>query len=111
MAFFVAGFIFYVSHISFTTPAPGPPSLNAAIYHISVFFALTFFIFAASLWRENNKKIFFVGMGASLVYAALDELHQSFVPGRFMSPHDIAFDSIGILLASVIYSFVLYKQS
>lgn len=111
MTFFVFGFIFYVSSLSFQQPVPGPPSLNAIVYHTSVFFALAFFLLATSLWREFNAKIFVVCLGIAVSYAILDELHQVFVPGRFMSLHDIAFDSVGIVLASLVYSFVLYKQS
>jgi len=37
-----------------------------------------------------------------LIYAALDELHQLFVPGRVASWNDIGIDMIGILLANLI---------
>jgi VanZ family protein len=39
----------------------------------------------------------------SVVYAILDELHQYFVPGRYMSLLDMGVDSLGILVASAIY--------
>jgi VanZ family protein len=35
----------------------------------------------------------------ALAYAASDEFHQSFVPGRGPSAHDVMIDSIGVLLA------------
>lgn len=34
----------------------------------------------------------------SILYAILDEFHQSFVPGRNMALLDVCFDSAGILL-------------
>ena len=37
---------------------------------------------------------------AALVYAASDEWHQSFVPGRTATPRDVAIDGIGIALAA-----------
>jgi len=37
------------------------------------------------------------------VYAASDEFHQSFVPGRNPSLYDLAYDSIGTLIASIFY--------
>lgn len=39
----------------------------------------------------------------SLLYAASDEWHQSFVPGRTGHAIDVAVDSIGILLVAVLY--------
>jgi len=37
-------------------------------------------------------------LGLTAVYAALDEVHQSFVPGRDASPWDWAADVAGVLL-------------
>jgi len=37
-----------------------------------------------------------------LIYAALDELHQLFVPGRVASWNDVGIDMIGLLLANLI---------
>ena len=38
----------------------------------------------------------------ALAYAASDEWHQTFVPGREGTPRDVAIDGIGITLASVL---------
>ena len=38
----------------------------------------------------------------ALAYAASDEWHQTFVPGREGAPRDVAIDGIGITLASVL---------
>jgi len=38
-----------------------------------------------------------------LLYAASDEWHQSFVPGRTASLYDVGVDGIGALAASVFY--------
>ena len=35
---------------------------------------------------------------AGVVYAASDELHQHFVPGRHGAPLDVAIDAVGLLL-------------
>ncbi len=43
-----------------------------------------------------------VAIAAALVYAASDEWHQSFVPGRTATPRDVAIDGVGIALAAVI---------
>jgi VanZ family protein len=42
-----------------------------------------------------------VAIIAALAYAASDEWHQSFVPGRTATPRDVAIDGIGVALAVV----------
>jgi VanZ family protein len=46
---------------------------------------------------------FLAAIGFSLTYAASDEVHQSFVPGREMSLMDWLADAVGILISSYIY--------
>ncbi|MBU4076921.1 MAG: VanZ family protein [Euryarchaeota archaeon] len=46
---------------------------------------------------------FVASMGFSLVYAASDEVHQSFVPGREMSIMDWLADAAGILISGYVY--------
>ena len=111
MTFFTFVFIFYVSSLSFASPPPGAPSLSAIVYHASVFFALAFFLFSSVLWRNMNAKAFILCIMVALSYAALDELHQFFVPGRFMSFNDIIYDSLGIALASLLYFIIVSRKS
>jgi VanZ family protein len=40
-------------------------------------------------------------LAAGLVYAASDELHQSFVRGRHAAPLDVAIDAVGLTLGLV----------
>lgn len=42
-------------------------------------------------------------VGFSLAYAASDEMHQSFVPGRDASIMDWLADAVGILISGYIY--------
>jgi VanZ family protein len=42
-------------------------------------------------------------LGASLIYAALDEFHQSFVPSRTASIYDVGLDEIGALLGQGVW--------
>jgi len=39
----------------------------------------------------------------SLSYAILDEIHQSFVLGRYPSFDDVIIDSLGIIISTFIY--------
>lgn len=53
---------------------------------------------------------FLAGVGFSLAYAASDEVHQSFVPGRDASIMDWVADTIGIFIASYIYYTKSFRQ-
>lgn len=46
---------------------------------------------------------FLASVGFSLAYAASDEVHQSFVPGRDMSIMDWLADAVGILISAYVY--------
>lgn len=39
----------------------------------------------------------------SVAYAATDELHQHFVPGRHGDPLDVTIDAIGVILGVTLY--------
>ena len=49
-------------------------------------------------WLRNDKKYCWLAWLLTLLYAATDEFHQSFTPGRSPSPFDvIVFDNLGAL--------------
>lgn len=56
-----------------------------------------------ALWWLWHRALGFRGAGVaaaiSLAYAASDEYHQTFVPGRYGTPLDFAIDASGIALA------------
>ncbi len=45
------------------------------------------------------------------VYAATDEFHQSFVPGRTPKVTDVALDSCGAALGTVLYALLLRRRA
>jgi VanZ family protein len=73
--------------------------------HVSEFAILT------ALWMrtltftrlERANRILASG-GISLLYAASDEWHQTFIPGRTGHSIDVVVDSLGILMVLAIYS-------
>ncbi|AGE23811.1 putative phosphotransbutyrylase [Geobacillus sp. GHH01] len=80
----------------------GPSWLNFVIRKAA--HLTEFGILAALVWRALAPKRFAYA-GAWLfatVYAATDEWHQSFEPGRTATPKDVAIDSCGALLALLI---------
>ena len=42
-------------------------------------------------------------VAAGVAYAASDELHQHFVPGRVGSPLDVAIDAVGVALGVLVW--------
>lgn len=74
--------------------------------HIFLYFLLggTSFLFAATLPVKTVAKVRPAVSGGialviSLLYACLDEIHQSFVPGRAAQIQDVGVDAIGFVLA------------
>lgn len=83
--------------------------------HVYVFFALgvsmtvTVHLFwgvgrsnLPTLWQQG-----FLSGGLCTAYAALDELHQLFVPGRSGSPRDVGIDALGFVPGIVIVCLFL----
>jgi VanZ family protein len=101
----IAATIFFLSSLSFPPGLPGS-SIKSIIYHISAFFFLTLSLLI-SLVRGKHKKLIISAFLLSLAYGITDELHQFLVPGRATSISDVYLDTIGIALATLIYSISL----
>lgn len=56
---------------------------------------------------KNWKRLAGISWLSVAVYAATDELHQVFVPGRSGQPSDVLLDSFGGLLG-VVFSMIVY---
>ena len=83
--------------------------------HIFLYFLLggTSFLFAATLPIKTVVKAGPAVSGGiafviSLLYACLDEVHQSFVPGRAAQLQDVGVDAIGFCLAVVLCMVASY---
>lgn len=98
----IACTIFYISSLSFAGGGSSIGNYKATLYHIGIFFFLALFL-AISLAKGKNKKSIILSVLIAVIYGALDEFHQSFVPSRNSSIKDIYLNSFGILLASAIY--------
>jgi VanZ family protein len=60
-------------------------------------YAVLGFLLARAIGREAPAFV------AGVLYAASDELHQSFVRGRHASPIDVAIDSVGLLIGLAVW--------
>jgi VanZ family protein len=99
-------FIFFLSNQS-TLPGPYEPFWNVVFKksaHMFVYAVLT--ILYTRAYRHLRTIAFpFIILGAilsSLLFASLDEYHQSFIPGRTATVRDLGFDAIGTFGATYI---------
>jgi VanZ family protein len=68
--------------------------------HVTGYLVLTLLILRA-LRRSGVGAAIPAAMAAAIAYAASDEWHQSFVPGRTATAEDVAIDGIGVALAAL----------
>lgn len=52
-----------------------------------------------ALWPALGSHAYAAAALVSFLYAVSDEIHQSYVPGRFADPWDVVVDSLGIAFA------------
>ena len=94
--------IFYASTLTFTgTGGKGPISI---IYHFTAFSYLTLFLVISLTEGKPNRSLIVIGILIALIYGILDEIHQSFVPGRVAATTDLLINSFGIILTGLAYS-------
>lgn len=69
--------------------------------HISEYVILTLLLVnALKEYGLSRKKILFLAISLSFLYALSDEYHQSFISGRDGAFRDVLIDSLGIFLAA-----------
>jgi len=71
-------------------------TLLRKLAHITIYAILWLTVARATRWRRPV-----LATVIALLYAAGDELHQSFVPGRHGTPVDVAIDAVGMGLAAL----------
>ena len=74
--------------------------VSAPVGHLGGYFLLGLFLYRAInrgsfAWKLRTA---FFTMACGVIYAASDEFHQLFVPGREATLTDIGFDALGILI-------------
>lgn len=101
--------IFYLSSRTFP---PGPKIIDISIiYHALVFFYFSFFLLLSIKGQKKLKlKHIILALIIGLVYAASDEIHQAFVPGRVCTFPDFLTDSAGILTSVFLISVLSLKR-
>jgi len=77
-----------------------PIVANQVTAHLIEFGVLAVLLYRALSSRGGVFVHWVIVVVATTAYGASDEFHQSFVPGRYPSWLDIAFDAVGAILGS-----------
>jgi VanZ family protein len=102
--------IFYISSLSFHPGSGSTSSYLSEAYHFLAFFWLAFLLQLSLITKKENRRLYlFLAVIFCLIYAASDEMHQLFVPGRCCDFYDFLTDSAGIVLAVILNLFISYK--
>ena len=104
--------IFYFSSLPGKEIGIGKGGIGiSSIYHFTVFFLFSFFLFVTIKGNKRIKiKHFLIVLIISLSYSILDEVHQLFVPFRDFSIKDILTNTLGIFSSIIIYSHINKKS-
>ena len=100
--------IFYISTLTFG-PSSRITGNKSIIYHIGIFFLFSLFLLISSV-KGGKKSLIPIAVIIAIFYGVLDEFHQYYIPGRFFSIFDMMINTLGILIASVIYLISIYKR-
>lgn len=73
-----------------------------AFFGLTVLYAMKAFFEKAWKWMALSEVI-------AIIYATTDEIHQYFVPGRYMAFLDVCIDSTGAL-TGILLSYLIYKK-
>jgi len=94
-----------------TLPGPQLPDIHISdkIEHFSAFFILSVMLNLALIYQRKSYILFkyaaLVTIIICLSYAAIDELHQMFIPGRFADIRDWLADSAGVVIGVFLLNF------
>jgi len=81
-----------------------PFSWMAIVYHFSIFSIFAFFVLSALAKKNSQKTEFILTILITIIFAVLDELHQSFVPFRNAGIQDVLVDTLGAFFSALIFT-------
>lgn len=84
-------------------------SVIRKVAHFSIYTILGVLLMSLTETYEiSNKKRILISLLIGIFYAALDEIHQIFIPGRTALFTDVLIDTLGVLVGMLIV-FILFK--
>jgi VanZ family protein len=110
-AMLYAIFIFAMSQKDY--PVHSDPGFDLSLFHPVLYATLGFFLCLAHHLPSatgNRQHIIPAVLGLGTLYGALDELHQSFIPGRTASLVDLGLDVIGLLLGLGLFFLLMGRR-
>ncbi len=85
------------------------PVRKAAHFSVYALLGVCAFFAAASFNDTSFRKRYIMSLAFCLLYAASDEIHQRFVPGRSCQITDVGIDFFGALVATVVCILIVRK--
>ena len=77
--------------------------------HMGVYAVLGIFVsLFMSTFALGSAKQFIIALALCVIYAASDEIHQYFVPGRSCEIRDVCIDSLGALVGITLCRLIFY---
>jgi VanZ family protein len=107
-----AGLIYFLSSLSrFPEAVPSFFGFDKIAHFVEyyIFGWLLYRWFSSPDWVLGRRGVLLMTLLVGIGYAAGDEWHQSFVPGRDASFFDALFDAAGIAAAAATYRFIFMK--
>ena len=105
-ALFIFAISFYLSSQSTIQQIPAFPHADKLV-HFICFGGLAFWVAFACNLSENQKIKILIPTVIVSIYGIIDEIHQSFTPGRSSTISDWIADTLGALFGSFIFYQVL----
>ena len=106
LAYMVVLFVFSSIPVDLSAPPEDQglfslPQFWQNALHIPAF-ALLCFLWAAALYQRKRAlgRSLLLAIGITIAYGIFDEVHQYYVPGRFMGLMDVGLDGLGALVGA-----------
>ena len=89
--------------------------LSDKINHFAAYFLLAVLLYLTLIYQRKSRLLFekapIATIVISLLYGAIDELHQIFIPGRFAEFMDWAADLLGASMGVLLVTFLIKKMN
>ena len=109
-----AALIYYISSMTHANPPSLGLSWEDKIYHCGEYALFSFFTYIALKYYSSGwvkKHIFVLVVLIACLFAATDEFHQMYVPGRSATLSDMFSDWLGAILTQLaIWMFLKLKR-
>jgi VanZ family protein len=96
--------IFFMSSLPGSSIKLFPFPFFDKILHFLEFGLLGIFLYRSFRFYRPFKKPYLLTLAVGIPYAALDEIHQFFVPGRHCDITDLSADILGVILFAALSS-------